>query len=165
MGEKKRKTRMKIFRWVQETIQDLLCLAPNNYISNIWFYFFRAIIWKGQWISLLCIPGYHYHRMGVTAWKKMEMANESWFLSRSFRWIYHRIVESQNHRIIEWLGLEGSSRIIRLQPRCHWQGHQPLYLLLDQAAQGPIQRGLEHLQEWSIHNLSWAACSSTLPLS
>jgi len=34
------------------------------------------------------------------------------------------------------------------------QGHQPPYLILDQAAQGPIQPGLEHLQGWGIHSLS-----------
>ena len=27
----------------------------------------------------------------------------------------------------------------------HMQGHQPPYLILDQAAQGPIQPDLEHL--------------------
>jgi len=37
-------------------------------------------------------------------------------------------------RIIEWLGLEGTSRIIKLQPpRCK-QGHQRPHLILDQAA-------------------------------
>ena len=36
---------------------------------------------------------------------------------------------------------------------CKGQGHQPLHLL-DQAAQGLIQPGLEHLQGWGIHNLS-----------
>ena len=48
-----------------------------------------------------------------------------------------------NHRMVE---LEGTLRIIKLQPQCCMQGHQPLYLILDQAAQGPIQPGLEHLQ-------------------
>ena len=37
---------------------------------------------------------------------------------------------------------------------CHRQGHQPPHLILDQAAQGPIQPGLEHLQGWGIHNHS-----------
>ena len=45
-----------------------------------------------------------------------------------------------SHSIIEW-----PSRIIKLQP--------PLPIL-DQAAQGPIQPGLEHLQGWGIHTLS-----------
>jgi len=36
---------------------------------------------------------------------------------------------------------------------CRMQGHQPPHLILDQAAQGPIQPGLEHLQGWGIHNL------------
>jgi len=40
---------------------------------------------------------------------------------------------------------------MNLQPPCHRQGHQPPHL--DEAAQGHIQPGLEHLQGWSIHNL------------
>jgi len=52
---------------------------------------------------------------------------------------------SQNHR----MAFVGT--IIKLQPPCQWQGHQPPYLLLAQAAQGPIQPGLEHLQGFKIH--------------
>ena len=37
---------------------------------------------------------------------------------------------------------------------CCRQGHQPPYLIQGQAAQGPIQPGLEHFQGWSIHSLS-----------
>ena len=55
-----------------------------------------------------------------------------------------------NHRITECPSLEGTSRIIKLQPPCHRQGHQPLYFILDQAAQGPTQPGLEHLQGQDI---------------
>jgi len=58
------------------------------------------------------------------------------------------------HRIKEWLGLEDTSRIMDLQPPHHRQGHQPPHLKLDQAAQGPIQPRLEHLQGWGIHSLS-----------
>ena len=36
----------------------------------------------------------------------------------------------------------------------HRQGHQPPHLIPDQAAWGPIQPGLEHLQRWGIHNLA-----------
>ena len=62
------------------------------------------------------------------------------------------------HKITEWLGLEGTSRIMKLQPPCCMQGHQPPYLILDQAAQGPIQPGLEHLQGWTGHPQPlWAA--------
>ena len=39
----------------------------------------------------------------------------------------------------------------QLQPPCHMQDHQPPHLILDQAAQGPIQPGLEHLQGWMGH--------------
>jgi len=43
---------------------------------------------------------------------------------------------------------------MNLQPPCHRQGRQPPYLIVDQAAQGPIQPGLEHLQGRGIHSLS-----------
>jgi len=36
---------------------------------------------------------------------------------------------------------------------CHRQDHQLPHLILDQAAQGPIQPGLEHLQGQGIHNI------------
>jgi len=40
----------------------------------------------------------------------------------------------------------------------HRQGHQPPYLILDQATQGPIQPGHEHLQGWMGHPQPlWAA--------
>ena len=58
---------------------------------------------------------------------------------------------SMNHRLIEWLGLEGTSRIIRFQPPCHRQGWQPLDQVLDQAAQGPSNLALS-LQRWGIHS-------------
>jgi len=50
--------------------------------------------------------------------------------------------------------LEGTSRIIKLQPPCCRQGYQSPYLILGQAAQSPIQPGLEQLQGWGMHNLS-----------
>jgi len=37
---------------------------------------------------------------------------------------------------------------------CCRQGQQPPHLIPDQAAQGHIQPGLEHLQRWGIHSLS-----------
>jgi len=58
------------------------------------------------------------------------------------------------HRVIKWLGLEGTSRIMKLRPLHHRQSHQPPNLILAQAAQGPIQPGLECLQGWGIHSLS-----------
>ena len=57
-------------------------------------------------------------------------------------------------RIIEWLGLGGTSRIMKLQSTHSRQGHQPPHLIPDQAAQGPIPPGHEHLQGWGIHSLS-----------
>ena len=51
-----------------------------------------------------------------------------------------------------WIGRE--PRIIKFQLPFHRQGHQPLHLILDQAAQGPIQLGHEHLQGWSTHSHS-----------
>jgi len=61
---------------------------------------------------------------------------------------------SSGHRITEWHALQGTSRIMKLQLPCHRQGRQPPRTVLDQAAQDPIQPGLEHLQGWGIHNLS-----------
>ena len=57
------------------------------------------------------------------------------------------------HRIIEWLGLKGTSRINKFQPPSHRQGYQLIDQVLDQAAQGPRQPGLEYLQRWGIHSL------------
>ena len=49
-------------------------------------------------------------------------------------------------------------RDLKLKPPCWMQGHQPPYLRLDQAAHGPIQPGLEHLQGWTGHPQPlWAA--------
>jgi len=48
-----------------------------------------------------------------------------------------------SHRIIEWLGLEGTLKTISFQPLCHEQGHLPL----DQVAQSSIQPGLEHCRK------------------
>ena len=51
-----------------------------------------------------------------------------------------------------WVGRDLKDH--QLQPPCCRQDHQPPYLVLDQAAQGPIQPGFEHLQGWGIHSLS-----------
>jgi len=56
----------------------------------------------------------------------------------SGRWVTLRppTVCGDHRRIIEWFGLEGTSRIIKIQPTCHRQDHQPPYLILDRDAQG-----------------------------
>ena len=55
----------------------------------------------------------------------------------------------------EWPGLEGTSSITNLQRPCHMQGYRPPRVTADQAAQGPIHAGLEHLRGWTgIHSLS-----------
>ena len=54
--------------------------------------------------------------------------------------------------VTEWPVLERAKD--HKSPTPHYrQGHQPSHLILDQAAQGPIQPGLEHLQGQGIHNL------------
>lgn len=58
------------------------------------------------------------------------------------------------YRIKEWPRLEGTWRIMNLQPPCHRQGCQPPHLILDQAAQVPIQPGLDHLHGQGLHSLS-----------
>jgi len=57
---------------------------------------------------------------------------------------------SQNQRIMEWLGLEGILKAVYLQLFCHGQSS----LLLDQAAQCPIQPHLEQLQVWGTYSFS-----------
>ena len=56
-----------------------------------------------------------------------------------------------------WVGRDLKDHEAPTSPR-HRQGHQPPHLTLDEAAQGPIQPGLEHLQGWMGHPQPlWAA--------
>ena len=57
---------------------------------------------------------------------------------------------SQNHRITEWFGLEGTLELIWFPPPCHEQGHLPP----DQVAQSSIQPGLEPCQGGGSHSFS-----------
>lgn len=67
-----------------------------------------------------------------------------WSLPPSICYIDHRITESQNV-----LGWKEPQRSPCYSPCCG-QGYQPLNQAVDQAAQGLIQSGLEHLQGWGI---------------
>jgi len=58
--------------------------------------------------------------------------------------------QSQNHRITECFGLEGTFKGHLTQPPCHEQEH----LQLDLAAQSPVQPGLECSQGCGIDHLS-----------
>ena len=57
---------------------------------------------------------------------------------------------SENHRMV-WVGRDLKDH--QTPNHCHRQGCH----LLDQAAQGLIQPGLEHLQRWGIHSFSGQA--------
>jgi len=61
------------------------------------------------------------------------------------------------HLSIEWLGLEGTSRIIKLQPLCHMKGHQPPYLILDQ-----VWCSSQNTRLRKPENLFYFACSEKL---
>lgn len=50
-------------------------------------------------------------------------------------------------RILEWLGLEGTSKISLFQLGCQSLHQEPA-----QSAQGAIQPGCEQLQEWGTHD-------------
>ena len=85
---------------------------------------------------------------------------------RGVKWVQIHYVShwpNQCHRIIEWLGLEGTSRIIKLQSHCRRQGRQPPHSILGQAAQSPIQPGLECLQGGGLHSLFEQPCQSFIP--
>ena len=57
---------------------------------------------------------------------------------------------TMNHGITEWFWLEGTFKIIQLQPPYYRQGHLPL----DQVAESPIQPSLDCFQGGGIHGLS-----------
>ena len=61
--------------------------------------------------------------------------------------------------ITEWLGLEGISRIMKFQPSCHKQCHQPPDLILNQVVKGPIKPGLDT----SRNGASTASLGKTSP--
>ena len=63
-----------------------------------------------------------------------------------------------NHRIAEWFGLEGASKPTQPNP-CRGQGCPPPA----QAAQGPIQPGLERLQGWGTTASLGSCASASLP--
>jgi len=64
----------------------------------------------------------------------------------------------KNHRMA-WVG-RGLKHLEAPTPCC-MQGRQAPRLILAQAAQGPIQPGLEHLQGRGIHNLSGQPVSAS----
>jgi len=79
------------------------------------------------------------------------------------RFLYSDKTKSQNHRITEWPGLEGTSRIMNLQPPC--QAGPSISPFTRPGCPGPhptwpwTPPGTGHLQPL------WAARSSTSPLS
>ena len=62
------------------------------------------------------------------------------------------ILLSKSSRRVNWTWKRSWEN--QLQPDCCRQGHKPPYLILDQAAQGPVQPVLEYLHGQSIHSLS-----------
>jgi len=68
--------------------------------------------------------------------------------------IFHLFVNflqmlSENHRIIEWFGLEGTFKVHLEQLLCNKQGH----FQRDQVSQSPFQSELECFQGWGIYYL------------
>jgi len=56
--------------------------------------------------------------------------------------------------MVEWFGLEGTSRINKFQSPMSQAGLPDARSRLDQITQGPIQPALKDLQGWGIHSLS-----------
>ena len=79
--------------------------------------------------------------------------------SRLFKEIgLHGQCHAENRKIIEWLSLEVTSQPMLPNP-CHEQGCPPPA----QAAQGPIQPGLERLQGWGTTASLGSCASASLP--
>jgi len=77
-------------------------------------------------------------------------------------WFYS-VLQPHNHRNTEsqngWVGRDLKDH--EAPTPHHRQGPQPPHFIPDQAAQGPIQPGLENLQGWTGHPQPlWAAVPS-----
>lgn len=60
-------------------------------------------------------------------WSTVQLNTGIWRNSEDLRY----------HRIIAWLGLQGTLKMIQFQPPCSGQGCHQLNYTLDQTAQGP----------------------------
>ena len=134
----------KIYNWrcwecVVKCVVLFVCLFFNTFID--WALSFQENL-KKRYKQLSGILTHIFLSENPALGTKMRM-------SKYIPFIYMFILY---HRITEWLGLEGTSRIMKLQSPHHRQGHRPPQWILDQPAQGPIQPGLEHLHMYAhIH--------------
>ena len=78
------------------------------------------------------------------------MSNSTVLLGKKKTMLVIKYVSLEFHKLTEWFGLEGTLKITWFQPPCHRQGH----LLVGQAAQSPIQPGLERCQGRGSHRFS-----------
>jgi len=104
------------------------------------------------WLSKIWNKGQEKTQCYNISMKKYIVQIQAGKLTLQYAKFNRKLNNDDPFRIIEWL--ERTSRIIKLQPPCHRQGHQPPDLVLDSIAQGPIQPCLRHLQGWGIHSLS-----------
>ena len=108
------------------------------------------VIVKVGWFQFTDTPGFKPSHLG---WTGPRIISSHW-LSDLLLAVQQATLLRCHQLNTEWLRSEGTSTIMKLPPLCCRQGHQPSHLILDQAAQGTIQHGLEHLQGWGIHSLS-----------
>jgi len=75
--------------------------------------------------------------------------------------------------MVECLGLAGTPRIIKFQPPCHRQGHQPPDLVLDEVARAPSNLVLSTFRDRAsttslgslFQHLTHSLCIELLPTS
>jgi len=157
------------FQWSDKDLHSHLLLSTliihiYHCLYSIEIVFHANISSTDQSFQRICFCARHRKTFLTSLWMNTDKDRHSTTLHVPFWQCLHvpiYITESY-HRIIEWLGLEGSPEIIKFQPLCRRHGCQPPDLVLDTAAQGPIQPGFEHLLAWSIHSLSGQQHLTTL---
>lgn len=114
--------------------------GPGPLVESLWMHEIHSAVFEGEVIAFIrCVP---LHTLLC-------------FSTLRPSWMWHsRAVSNLLRFIIEWLALEGASRIMKFQLPCRSQGCQPIDQVLNRAAQSPVYPGIECFQGWGNCNFS-----------